>query len=142
VRGFVYLDPPFFWTLPFPQVENCPLGPFSNRALWLLRANDEEELMTEARETDARRDRREAIINAAYDLDPALVLLRTSEAADILSVSPSLLRRARVSGQMLGRPAPTHVQLDTTIRYRLSDLTEWLESALMDATRGAQAHAY
>jgi len=107
--------------------------------------------MKEAIETDARRDRRESIINAAYDLDPTLVLLRTSEAADILSVSPSLLRSARVSGRMLGRPAPAYVQLDTTIRYRLSDLTEWLESALkgatrtpddLPATRGAQAHAY
>jgi hypothetical protein len=97
--------------------------------------------MNAVSEIDARKARRESIINAAYDLDPTLVLLRTSEAADLLSVSPSLLRGARVSGRMLGRPAPAHVQLDTTIRYRLSDLTEWLESALKDATQGTQAHA-
>lgn len=106
--------------------------------------------MTTTSEAEARKARREAIINAAYDLDPALVLLRTSEAADILSVSPSLLHNARASGRMLGRPAPVYVQLDTTIRYRLSDITEWLESALKDAARtpgaqpaaqGAHAHA-
>lgn len=85
--------------------------------------------MKATNESKARKERREAIINAAYDLDPSLVLIRPCEAADILSVSPSLLANARSSGRMLGRPAPKHVQLDTTVRYRLSDLTAWLESA-------------
>lgn len=106
--------------------------------------------MTTTSEAEARQTRREAIINAAYGLEPSQILLRPSEAADILSVSLSLLANARSTGRMLGRPAPPYLQLDTTVRYRLSDLTEWLETALKDATRtpgaqpvtqGAQAHA-
>lgn len=106
--------------------------------------------MKATNESKARKERREAIINAAYDLDPSLVLIRPCEAADILSVSPSLLANARSSGRMLGRPAPKHVQLDTTVRYRLSDLTAWLESALEDTSsapgakpvaQGASTHA-
>lgn len=87
--------------------------------------------------TETRAVRRDAIIAAACDLDPDLVLLRTAEASDLLSVSPSLLRSARRTGVMLGHAAPAHVQIGSTVRYRLSDVRAWLQSALDVATRTA-----
>lgn len=84
-----------------------------------------------------RAERREAIVTAASGLDPELILLRTDEAADVLSVSTSLLSTSRREGVMLGHPAPAHVKIGPAIRYRLSDVRAWLESALNAATRTA-----
>lgn len=84
--------------------------------------------------SETRAERRDAIITAAGGLDPDLILLRTDEAADVLSVSTSLLSTSRRDGVMLGHPAPAHVQIGSAIRYRLSDVRAWLESALNTAT--------
>ena len=106
----------------------------------------------------ARIESREQITAAAYDLDHSLILLTTAEAGDILSVSDGLMRNARRTGKLLGRPAPPHIDISpNVVRYRLSELTAWLESVLEEATRpaappklnpprhrstqGAQAHA-
>jgi len=100
-----------------------------------------------------RAERRRQILASAYGLDPDLILLNTAEAGDVLSVSSGLMKSARASGRLLGRPAPPHVEMSpNVVRYRLGDLTAWLESALEEATRpsaptcrrttqGAQAHA-
>lgn len=105
---------------------------------------------------NARAERCRQILAAAYDLDPSLVLLTSVEAGDVLSVSDGLMRSARRTGKLLGRPAPPHIEISTNVvRYRLSDLTTWLETVLEEVTRpapskttrrrttqGDQAHAY
>lgn len=106
-------------------------------------------------ERDQRAQRRQVILDCAMDLPHDQILLTTREAADVLSLSVALLKKSRVTGALLGRTPPPHVTLaQTTVRYRLSDLTAWLEAVLEEATRpapptptrrrptqGAQAHA-
>lgn len=106
-------------------------------------------------ERDQRARRRQVILDCAMDLPHDQILLTSREAADVLSISAALLKKSRIAGVLLGRTPPPHVTLaPTTVRYRLSDLTAWLESALEEATRpsvpkptrrcttqGAQAHA-
>lgn len=84
----------------------------------------------------ARAERRSRILAAAYGLDHSLILLDSAEAGDVLSVSEGLMRSARRTGRLLGRPAPLHIVISTNVvRYRLSDLTTWLEAVLEEATR-------
>ncbi|MCP1317849.1 AlpA family transcriptional regulator [Halomonas sp. 707B3] len=108
-------------------------------------------------ERDKRAQRRREILECAMGLAHDQILLTTSEAADVLSISAGLLKKSRMTHVLLNRTPPPHVALtSTTVRYRLSDITAWLESALEEATRptaaptprptsrstqGAQAHA-
>ncbi|MBM4232205.1 MAG: helix-turn-helix domain-containing protein [Gammaproteobacteria bacterium] len=59
-------------------------------------------------------------------------LMTDSEAAKILGVSASFLRKARSIG-VLGNstPPPPHVQLGRAIRYRRSDLDRWLDARVV-----------
>lgn len=62
--------------------------------------------------------------------DPALIVL--PEAAvfpHLIPAQRSTARKARVSGVLLGRPAPRFVKHGRTVRYRLSDVLAWLEEA-------------
>lgn len=89
-------------------------------------------------ERDKRAQRRELILDCAMDLPHDQILLSTREAADVLSISAGLLKKSRMTHVLLNRTPPPHVALtSTTIRYRLSDITAWLESVLEEATRPA-----
>ncbi|PKG50356.1 MULTISPECIES: helix-turn-helix transcriptional regulator [unclassified Halomonas] len=91
-------------------------------------------------ERDKRAQRRELILDCAMDLPHDQILLSTREAADVLSISAGLLKKSRMTHVLLNRTPPPHVALtSTTIRYRLSDITAWLESVLDEATRPTSA---
>ena len=62
-----------------------------------------------------------------YNL-PTQPLLRSKEVANLLSISEELLRKSRSTGYLLGRPAPTHCKLGRSVRYKLDDLNEWIDS--------------
>jgi len=49
-------------------------------------------------------------------------------AAGILKVAESTLRKSRVTGELLGIPAPKYYKLGRRVRYLESDLHEWIES--------------
>lgn len=63
-------------------------------------------------------------------------LMTDNEAAKILGVSTSFLRKARSIG-VLGNstPPPPHLQLGRAIRYRRSDLERWLDNRLVQRGR-------
>lgn len=60
--------------------------------------------------------------------DPALIEL--PEKAIFPHLIPAALptaRKARVTGTLLGRPAPRYVKHGRSVRYRLKDVLDWLE---------------
>lgn len=56
----------------------------------------------------------------------------------IIPAAPATARKSRVTGVLLGRPAPEFVRHGRSIRYRLSALLEWLENG-QEFTSTAQA---
>lgn len=76
-----------------------------------------------------------ALLNSAlrryYDgFDPALIELPESAVfPHLIPAQPSTARKSRGTGMLLGRPAPRFIRRGRSIRYRLSDVLEWLEDA-------------
>ena len=63
-------------------------------------------------------------------MDPALIEL--PEAAVFPHLIPAALstgRKSRVTGKLLGKPAPRYVKRGRSVRYRLSDVLAWLADA-------------
>ena len=58
-----------------------------------------------------------------YSLPPGL-LLTTEELAEILQIKENTLRGYRTNGRKSG---PTYRRLAGNIRYRVSDVIEWIE---------------
>lgn len=74
--------------------------------------------------------------------DPALIEL--PEAAvfpHLIAAQPSTARKARVTGVLLGRPAPRFVKRGRSVRYRLSDVLAWLAAADSHGSTAAVAAA-
>ncbi|MFY0992732.1 hypothetical protein [Halomonas sp. C05BenzN] len=60
----------------------------------------------------------------------------------LIPCSPRTGRDARRSGTLLGRPAPVFVKRGRQVRYRLADVTAWLEqSRAFPSTAAALAGA-
>ena len=60
--------------------------------------------------------------------DPTLIEL--SELAifpHLIPATPSTGRKSRVTGTLLGRPAPRFIKRGRAVRYRLKDVLDWLE---------------
>jgi predicted DNA-binding transcriptional regulator AlpA len=57
---------------------------------------------------------------------PLTPLLDDHATAPLLGVSPATLRKSRVTGTLLGLPTPNFLKIAKTIRYRESDIREWL----------------
>jgi len=53
--------------------------------------------------------------------------LNNSEAAIFIGCSPSTMKISRVTGRLLGKPAPTYRKLGKKVVYDLTVLHEWLE---------------
>jgi hypothetical protein len=58
------------------------------------------------------------------DLSP---LYDDTTAAPLLGVAPATLRKSRVTGTLLGMATPAFLKIGKTVRYRESDLREWLD---------------
>ena len=71
------------------------------------------------------------------------LLLRDTDVAALINISPSSLRKMRSEGKSSGRSLlPQHVYVGVRVRYRLSDLVTWIESLTGEsnfADRGATA---
>lgn len=63
-------------------------------------------------------------------------LLAEKEAAPILGVKPQTLALSRMTGSLLGVPAPKHIKFARAVRYRLSDLQDWLDALDTDGKEG------
>jgi hypothetical protein len=60
-------------------------------------------------------------------VDPTLIELPEQAVFPyLIPVQPITARKARVSGMLLGKPAPLFVRRGRFIRYRLSDVFAWL----------------
>ena len=56
------------------------------------------------------------------------LLLASKEASHYLDISDDALRRSRSTGYLLGAPAPKHIKFGRTVKYRLTDLTDWVNA--------------
>ena len=52
-------------------------------------------------------------------------LLDEKEAADYLAVAPTTLKNSRYLKKLNGRPAPAHMNLGRSVRYKGETLIEW-----------------
>ncbi|UYG08053.1 hypothetical protein [Halomonas sp. M4R1S46] len=69
---------------------------------------------------------------ASYDagFDPSLIELPEGAVfPGLISASPATARKSRVTGLLLGMPAPRFVRRGRSIRYRLKDVLDWLANA-------------
>lgn len=55
-------------------------------------------------------------------------LLTTNDVAQKLQVKPDLVIRSRLSGTLLGYPAPKHLKMGRIVRYELKTIEKWLEA--------------
>ena len=59
--------------------------------------------------------------------DPALIELpERAVFPHLIPAQPGTARKSRITGLLLGRPAPKFVRRGRSIRYRLVDVLEWL----------------
>lgn len=90
---------------------------------------------------------RDALTRYHDGFDPALIEL--PEAAvfpGLIPAQPTTARKARVTGNLLGRPAPRFVKRGRSVRYRLKDVLEWLAdgetfTSTTEASRGREGVA-
>lgn len=77
---------------------------------------------------------REGFAPALIELPEAVVF------PHLIAAQPSTARKARVTGVLLGRPAPRFVKRGRSVRYRLSDVLDWLaEGEAYDSTAAVTA---
>lgn len=55
-------------------------------------------------------------------------LLTTKEAAEYLGYAEQTLRKSRVTGELGGVEAPKVTMIGRTPRYKVGDLTAWIDS--------------
>ena len=55
-------------------------------------------------------------------------LLTTNDVAERLQVNPDLVIRSRVSGLLLGSPAPKHLKMGRAVRYEVEAIDEFINS--------------
>ncbi len=53
-------------------------------------------------------------------------ILNTKQAADFLGFSEITLKMSRTSGKMAGTKAPPYIKVGKSVRYKQSDLIDWL----------------
>ncbi|MEG3080085.1 hypothetical protein R3F64_09440 [Halomonas sp. 5021] len=62
--------------------------------------------------------------------DPALIELPEMAVFPyLIPAQPTTGRKARCTGQLLGRPAPHFIKRGRTVRYRLKDVLDWMADA-------------
>lgn len=62
-------------------------------------------------------------------LDPALIELpELAVFPYLIPAAPVTGRRSRMTGVLLGKPAPVFVKRGRSVRYRLKDILDWMEA--------------
>jgi excisionase family DNA binding protein len=56
------------------------------------------------------------------------MLLTTKQAADTLQISERTLRTSRMTGTLMGVGTPPFVKFGNRVRYKQSELSQWIES--------------
>ncbi|GAA0576065.1 hypothetical protein ACFQH5_15165 [Halomonas salifodinae] len=80
-----------------------------------------------------------ALVRYREGCDPTLIELPEKAVfPSLINAQPSTARKSRTTGTLLGRPAPRFVKHGRTVRYRLKDVLEWLESG-QDYSNTAEA---
>lgn len=74
---------------------------------------------------------REALENALklkeQGVDPKIIELPESAVfPHLVPCCPQTARKSRITGTLLGRPAPRHFKRGRSVRYKLADLLAWL----------------
>lgn len=67
--------------------------------------------------------------NASYEPARPPRLLTTDEAAEVLAITASAVKAWRVRGG-----GPRYIKVGQQVRYRLSDLLDWLDARTVDQT--------
>lgn len=63
-------------------------------------------------------------------LDSTLIELPESAVfPHLIPAQPSTARKSRVTGMLLGKPTPRFIKRGRAVRYRLSDVLDWLADA-------------
>lgn len=66
--------------------------------------------------------------------------ISTEGAALLLATTPEVLRKSRVTGELFGRPAPTHLKIGVRkVLYKRSILIEWIEKGTERSQTGEAA---
>lgn len=75
-------------------------------------------------------------------LDPHLIELPERAVFPyLIPAQPATARKSRVTGLLLGLPAPRYVRRGRSVRYRLIDVLNWLSAAdSVTSTAAASAH--
>lgn len=72
----------------------------------------------------------EALARVKAGVDPSMIELPDVVVFPrLIPAMPATARKARGTGTLLGRPGPRFVKRGHQVRYRLSDVYEWLESS-------------
>jgi len=59
--------------------------------------------------------------------DPALIELpELAVFPGLIPAQPTTARKTRITGTLLGRPAPRFIKRGRAVRYRLKDVLDWL----------------
>ena len=83
---------------------------------------------TEMRDID--KELNDALARAKAGVDLAMIELPDVVVFPrLIPAMPATARKARSTGQLLGRPGPKFVKRGHHVRYRLSDVYAWLESS-------------
>ena len=65
---------------------------------------------------------------ATSNSDTVRQLLNEKDASQIIGASTPTLRKSRCTGTLFGIPAPKHLKIGRTIRYKTSDLNDWVSN--------------
>ena len=71
-----------------------------------------------------------ALANYHAGIDPALIELPEGAVfPHLIPAQPATVRKSRCTGSLFGKPTPRFIRRGRSIRYRLKDVFDWLESA-------------
>lgn len=81
-------------------------------------------------ERDIDKELTDALARAKAGVDLAMIELPDVVVFPrLIPAMPATARKARSTGQLLGRPGPKFVKRGHHVRYRLSDVYAWLEAS-------------
>ncbi|MEQ3638646.1 MAG: hypothetical protein ABNH03_02725 [Alteromonas sp.] len=65
-----------------------------------------------------------------------MLLLTDTQLNELTGISSSSWRKSRMTGYILGVPAPRHIKFGKSVRYRLADIQDWLEGLDQNGKEG------
>lgn len=67
---------------------------------------------------------------------PNMLLLKDTQLNELTGIPASSWRKSRMTGYILGVPAPHHIKFGKSVRYRLADIQDWLEGLDQNGKEG------